>query len=628
MASNNIDDEEAATQAIRQKLNSEKMKLWLPPYTQENATMGVYPEELLDRYSSELSLPKQTIADTFERLRQHALAKLAARQNKPGVGVAKLKIKLTGEVPEGVSAARKCLDLEVELEITGRQLRERIANMSSIPTDHLKLISCGSVIQDDPSIYTQHVRNGSQVLVICLSQSEREARQREERASQLVKTKEAAAILAKRKDGGHRSRGDQYFLQIADQTGKPIDLPDSEREALSVALALNEKGRACLKRKQHGEALLILLEAEKAFSQCRSEILTAVDNYALLCLDIVWCYLCLQNVSELPDAEAKLKICEDGFRRSYGDNLQRLASLKGDSPTELALYVRLYLLQGIMAFYQGRMDVARSLLQKAENTRATLQVDEDKLMQVVSMGFDVREARLGLRAASGNVSVAVTKITEQRQRRKEIREKEAEERKKKARERKLGKTANGEWIKSEVYDSLLSMGFPEQAVLAALKQTNNDLHNSLQVMQEQPDLLALGDSIDEPWQGDVTNEMIAQVSELGFDPEVARLALYRYRGDIRKTVDVLIARGGVLPPEPACTSSSTKPGGASSSGSSTSQTKTPDDEEDELTEEQKQAIADIAPDIPDHEEDHLDLTLEEEARFIQEYKARLASMNC
>ena len=37
-------------------------------------------------------------------------------------------------------------------------------------------------------------------------------------------------------------------------------------------------------------------------SKCRADILNAVDNYAVLCLDIVWCYLCLKNVEDLPDA--------------------------------------------------------------------------------------------------------------------------------------------------------------------------------------------------------------------------------------------------------------------------------------------------------------------------------------
>jgi len=31
-----------------------------------------------------------------------------------------------------------------------------------------------------------------------------------------------------------------------------------------------------------------------------------VDNYAIVCLDICWCYLCLQNISSLPDAGQSL----------------------------------------------------------------------------------------------------------------------------------------------------------------------------------------------------------------------------------------------------------------------------------------------------------------------------------
>ena len=77
-------------------------------------------------------------------------------------------------------------------------------------------------------------------------------------------------------------------------------------------------------------------------------------------------------------------------------------------------------------------------------------MDEDKLMQVVAMGFDVCEARLSLRAARGDVGRAVATITEQRQRRKEIQEKEREERKKKEAEKKMGKTANGEWYVKKI----------------------------------------------------------------------------------------------------------------------------------------------------------------------------------
>ena len=73
----------------------------------------------------------------------------------------------------------------------------------------------------------------------------------------------------------------------------------------------------------------MLLEAEREFSSCRSEMLQMVDNYAILSLDIAWCYLSCNAVSELPDADIKLARCEEKFKKSYGSNMERLAALKG-----------------------------------------------------------------------------------------------------------------------------------------------------------------------------------------------------------------------------------------------------------------------------------------------------------
>lgn len=66
-------------------------------------------------------------------------------------------------------------------------------------------------------------------------------------------------------------------------------------------------------------------------SRCNSKILASVDNYALLNLDIAWCYLCLRSVGQIPDAENRLKKCEENFHLSYGANLERLIALKGTS---------------------------------------------------------------------------------------------------------------------------------------------------------------------------------------------------------------------------------------------------------------------------------------------------------
>lgn len=113
---------------------------------------------------------------------------------------------------------------------------------------------------------------------------------------------------------------------------------------------------------------------------------------------------------------------------------------------------------------------------------------------------------------------------------------------------------------------------------------------------------------------------LQQVTEVGFLPLIAREALLRYQGDIEKTVEALIACSGILPPRP---SKGDKPG---TSGGARSK-RDDEDDEDALTDEQKKAVDElIKPDIAEDEEDYLDLTLEDEARFIEEYKMMLASL--
>ncbi|KAJ8019466.1 NEDD8 ultimate buster 1 [Holothuria leucospilota] len=625
---------QAIKDSIKRKLNSEKVKLWLPPFTQDNEAFGNYSENFVKQYSQSLNLTESVVIQAFEELRQHAVAKLAAKKQYQETGLATLKVKVPGNI-NTESGGSQVFSITIKLDEKGEALRQRIAAQVQLPSDSLKLIANGKVLESEDSLQSQGVTNHTHVMVVLLSESEREARQKEDSLAAIQRAKDAAQLLSNKKYGEGLSE-DKFFLQITDQNGKALDLPAEERAALSVALTLNEKGRACLKKKDYSTAILFLLESESAFrekllllrseitkehqlsSHCRSDILQAVDNFAILCLDIVWCYLCLQHIDQLPSAVQKLKICEDSFRRAHGPNMERLQTIKGDKGKDLALYVKLFLLQGILCYHQGKITEAKRFLEKSESILKSIQVDETKLMQLVAMGYEVSDARLGLRAADGSISEAIAKITERKERKQKQAKQEKEEQRKGKLAKRLGKSANGEWIKVDVYEQLLGMGFPSGVIAEALKQTNSDLQLSLEAIQNHPEWYDVPDipvEDSEPaWTGEITDAMLARFTEMGFEVNAAREALKQLKGNVEKAVQELMRHGGTMP----TTSSNRQP-------TQDNPSKYFKGLREELSQNEKQAMAELADDIPQHDEDYLDITLEEEAQFLEEYKMLLAS---
>lgn len=237
--------------------------------------------------------------------------------------------------------------------------------------------------------------------------------QDDQQAALLQRTREDTELLST-VDAANPDN-DQY-LQVADQSGRVLNIPFEERKALSFAMALNEKGRAALKRKEYANALVFLLEADREFQQCTSDLLNAVDNYALLCLDIAWCYLCLNSVNQFPDAVTRLKKCEECLHRSYGENLERLIALKkGVTGNEAALFTRLHLLQGIVAYHRNEKELAKALLNRTAAEIADLKVDDKKLSEVVALGYSPSEARVALRGCKGNLEQAVEYILKRKE---------------------------------------------------------------------------------------------------------------------------------------------------------------------------------------------------------------------
>lgn len=93
-----------------------------------------------------------------------------------------------------------------------------------------------------------------------------------------------------------------------------------------------------------------------------------------------------QSISHLPDAEHRLQICEKHFKRSYGENLNRVMTLKGNAANERALIMRLHLLQAILNFHKNQRNFAFELLSTADLEWQQLQVNEGLVDSLVEMG--------------------------------------------------------------------------------------------------------------------------------------------------------------------------------------------------------------------------------------------------
>jgi tetratricopeptide (TPR) repeat protein len=412
----------------------------------------------------------------FRHWQRNALGKLEAREKLKSSGTIVLKIKIARTLLSKDSKENVPTSLEISNKASGAELASAIGRLVNVEGTSLKLISSGKVLREESNISSDlGLKPGSVVMAVRIDRSDDQWKVINEQRKILQDTRNDADILGRRDDDGG--------LEISDQTGKRMEMPNEERKALIMAMSFHEKGRASLKKNNFELALVLLLEAIDEYHNCHSDLLKRVDNYALLNLDVAWCYLKLGNMSELPNAAALLMECETNFVNSYGANLERVVALKGTADNEKVLYMRMHLLQGIVAFHQGHKRRAVDLLVRAETELTSLDVSEDSLDEVVALGYSGKEARLALRAECGNVASAVKYAEKKREQRQKIAKEEAERKRKR---REYGKTVNGNWVNLGYVSTLEKMGFPEMYCVAALRQTENDINAAVDAIQNQP----------------------------------------------------------------------------------------------------------------------------------------------
>nr|XP_014346872.1 PREDICTED: NEDD8 ultimate buster 1 [Latimeria chalumnae] len=495
-----MDEEQYLESKLKTLLRNDGIKLWEPPYTNENSEVGPEVKVLAQKYASDLKHDVVKIERALEELRCTTVQLGKANKTYRKDEVATLQIFL----PKTQSHKKKN-PLETKLNISGEQLRAKIAEkFGEFP---MKFIVGGKSINMKETLEKQGVKHNSKVLVLEIKLSEQEARAIEaeeiKKNEMIAKTEKGMKILVHRDES--MDPNSTPYLEIADQKGKPIKIPPKEKQ--------------------------------------------------------------------------------------------------GSCGRESVLFLRLYLLQGIVCYHKGDEKTASNYFTKARDLHQNLNVDPDKMQLLLDMGFSETESRLGLRACQGDINLASNHISNRREEKAQLKKEEKEKR-----EKRLG-----------AINTLRGMGYSERSAARALHKAKGDLDEAFLILIENPEYLQLRDDNPGPSNG-VSQENISCLQYLGFEASNAEAALRQFGGNLQAASQMLSHYGGTLPSVPGPSSP-----GASPVEDSFSNQEDPATTSGQTEQMEVDTVEEILKDIPEHEEDYLDLNLLEEGEIIEKYSSLLKS---
>ncbi|KAG7984559.1 hypothetical protein I3843_04G166700 [Carya illinoinensis] len=215
--------------------------------------------------------------------------------------------------------------------------------------------------------------------------------------------------------------------EVEDQSGQIVRLGSETdlrygKQAVMMGLMLHANGKQLIRSENYKDALEVLTMGEEAFSLCNPKVIELIDNVPILQIDMVWCYFTLRDIRWLSVAGARLEKVREGIERAHGKDYSCVRLLQAGCHPELAIHLRLELLEGVVAYHNGEFDRSRKALTSAHAKYFQLQVPDEALSLVMSMGFKECDAKRALRMSNQDVGSAVDFLVEEKAKRAQKRE--------------------------------------------------------------------------------------------------------------------------------------------------------------------------------------------------------------
>ncbi|KAM3337154.1 NEDD8 ultimate buster 1 [Capsicum galapagoense] len=463
------------------------------------------------------------------------------------MGLSKLKI---GGAWSGV--------LEVELEEwTVPMLRQEIARRCGHGdggAETINLICAGKLLKDGDGIEKLSqlgVRNNGKILASRVSVDQgksvkEESLAEEERSTRLSRLKAAAVSLSKRHADGSLPVED-FNLELENQSGQKVQLgSETDQRAIMMGLMLHANAKALMRQKKYKEALEVLTMGEESFSLCDQKLIEMVDNVPILQIDMVWCYFMLRDISWLSVAGVRLAKAREGLERSHGKEASRLRLLQKGRYPEIALHLRLELLEGVVAYHSNQTEKSRKSLTSAQAKFLQLQIPDEALSLLLSMGYKERDAKRALRMNNQVIESAVDFLVEEKEKKARKREDDIKRRKEIMEQKHYGMTPLGKAVDIERLNELVSIGFEKELAAESLRQNENDTQKALDDLTNPETNSLIQNHIELRKKKRLRQAADASIEELvsmGF-PREAVAAAIRSFGTSQAALDHLLTAGG------------------------------------------------------------------------------------